>query len=81
MWFNPLKMVSDSKNTATSLYETRRGTELSRYKTRAAILQYTLQTKQKEYKLQDSKLQILESVIKKLQSSNKNLLDKIKELQ
>ena len=68
-------------DTTTSLHQTRRGTELSRYKTRAAILQYTLKTKEKEYKLQDSKLQILQSVIQKLQSSNKNLLDKIKELQ
>ncbi len=69
------------RSASTSLHDARRGTELSRYKTRAAILQYTLQKKQKEYKLQDSKLQILQSVIKKLQSSNKNLLEKIKELQ
>ena len=76
-----IEAFGPKKGSSTSLQETRRGTELSRYKTRSAILQYTLKTKQKEYKLQDSKLQILQSVIQKLQSSNKNLLDKIKELQ
>lgn len=68
-------------STSSSLHETRRGTELSRYKTRSAILQHTLQTRQKEYQLQDNKLQILQDVIQKLQSSNRNLLQKIQELQ
>eukprot|EP00979_Chaetoceros_neogracilis_P004204 scaffold744_cov170-Chaetoceros_neogracile.AAC.4 len=52
----------------------------NRYKTRSAILQHTLTQKKNETKLLRQKLEILQSVIQKLQSSNKNLLDKIQYL-
>ena len=66
---------------STRVYAEGGGSELSRYKTRSAILQNTLQTKQSETKLLNQKLEILQSVIKKLQSSNTNLLEKMIHLQ
>ena len=72
---------SHSTRVSTILKANRRGTELSRYKTRTAILTNELQNKQKESQMNKQKLIILENVIRKLQSSNKNLLEKIQELQ
>lgn len=53
---------------------------LKKYKIRSTILQHALQTKQKEASLLRDKLTILQDVIQKLQSSNKNLLAKVQEL-
>mmetsp|Transcript_29376 Transcript_29376/g.44830 ORF Transcript_29376/g.44830 Transcript_29376/m.44830 type:complete len:601 (+) Transcript_29376:100-1902(+) len=53
---------------------------LKKYKIRSTILQHALQTKQKEASLLRDKLTILQDVIQKLQSSNKNLLARVQEL-
>ena len=78
---NKLNQWKPPPTISTRVYSQRRGSELSRYKTRSAILQNTLQIKKSETKLLNQKLEILQSVIKKLQSSNKNLLEKMKHLQ
>lgn len=72
---------SSHQSSFTSLYAERRGTELSKYKTRSAILQHTLEKKQNESILLKQKLKILQDVVQRLQKSNKSLLEKLEHLQ
>ena len=64
-------------SSCTSLFVQSGGTDFSKYKIRAAILQHTLERKQSESILLKQKLKILQDVIQKLQKSNKNLLEKL----
>lgn len=78
---NPSNGHSSRSLSILPLYVQRRGTELSRYKTRSAILQHTLEKKQNESILLKQKLIILQDVIQRLQKSNKSLLEKLECLQ